>query len=193
MTWQLIRLEDKPASAWRNGGGTTRELLAWPPNRGGVTADWDWRLSVAEVTASGPFSSFEGVQRWFAVLQGEGVQLNMDGMGITLTGSSPPFQFDGAVSVGCQLLGGATQDFNLMVRRGRGQGRMERVNGPFTSRGLVLGSFVAVYASLEPAQLQLGDEAPLDLPPHCLAWRVLGARGVVQVRASQALWMEVAP
>ncbi len=193
MTWQLIRLDDKPASSWRNGGGTTRELLAWPPGKPGVAADWDWRLSVAEVTASGPFSSFDGVQRWFAVLQGEGVRLNMDGMGIQLTGHSPPFQFDGAVPVSCQLLGGATQDFNVMVRRGRGQARMERVNGQLGSRGLMLGTFVAAYAALEPAQLQLGDETPLDMPAHCLAWRVLGSRGTVQVRAKHALWMEITP
>lgn len=193
MTWQLIRLDDTSPSPWRNGGGVTRELLAWPPGKPGVAADWDWRLSVAEVTASGPFSSFEGVQRWFAVLQGEGVKLNMDGMSIQLTGQSPPFQFDGAVAVSCQLLGGATQDFNLMVRRGRGQAKMERVKAQFSSRGLMLGTFVAVYAGMQAAQVQLGDEAAVEVSAHCLAWRVLGARGTVQVRANHALWMEITP
>ena len=73
MNWQLIRLDEVPASPWRNGGGVTRELLAWPE-----AADWCCRLSVAEVTQDGPFSRFDGVQRWFAVLGGafgEGIDL----------------------------------------------------------------------------------------------------------------------
>jgi environmental stress-induced protein Ves len=40
---------------WKNGGGVTRELLAWP---GG--GDWQVRISVAEIEADGPFSSFPG-------------------------------------------------------------------------------------------------------------------------------------
>ena len=56
---------------WKNGGGTTRELLSWPPG----VADWHWRISVAQVETEGPFSRFDGVQRWFAVLDGEGVEL----------------------------------------------------------------------------------------------------------------------
>ena len=73
MTWQLIRLSDAVASPWRNGGGVTRELAAWPAG----SADWTWRISVAEVATSGPFSRFDGVQRWFAVLGGNGVSLQM--------------------------------------------------------------------------------------------------------------------
>ena len=30
MDLHLVRLQDCPAQPWRNGGGLTRELLAWP-------------------------------------------------------------------------------------------------------------------------------------------------------------------
>ena len=73
MTWQVVRLEDVFATPWRNGGGVTRELAAWPQ-----AADWTWRMSVAEVGQSGAFSIFDGVDRWFAVLAGSGVQLMVD-------------------------------------------------------------------------------------------------------------------
>ena len=72
MSWHTVALADVAPSAWKNGGGTTRELLAWPS-----PADWVFRLSVAEVQADGPFSSFAGVQRWFAVLSGAGVRLRL--------------------------------------------------------------------------------------------------------------------
>ena len=31
MTPRLVRWIDATAQRWRNGGGNTRELLAWPP------------------------------------------------------------------------------------------------------------------------------------------------------------------
>ena len=59
-----------PPQPWRNGGGVTRELLAWPDG-----GDWRVRVSVADIDADGPFSAFPGVERWFAVLEGAGVAL----------------------------------------------------------------------------------------------------------------------
>ena len=64
---QLAEIAPQP---WRNGGGLTRELLAWPDAEA-----WQCRLSVADITRAGPFSAFPGVTRWFAVLEGEGVVL----------------------------------------------------------------------------------------------------------------------
>ncbi|OYT93307.1 MAG: hypothetical protein CFE43_03405 [Burkholderiales bacterium PBB3] len=109
--WHIVSLADVVATPWRNGGGVTRELVVWPPQ-----GEWQWRMSVAEVESSGPFSRFEGVQRWFAVLSGAGVELDIEGTRHTLTADSAPLTFDGAAATDCQLLNGATRDFNLMVR-----------------------------------------------------------------------------
>ena len=98
MTWQVVRLEDTVATPWRNGGGVTRELAAWPSS-----TDWTWRISVAEIGQSGPFSTFDGVDRWFAVLAGSGVQLIVDQQTHHLTATQQPFFFDGAASTNCQL------------------------------------------------------------------------------------------
>ena len=74
MSWALIRLNEVAPVPWRNGGGVTRELLAWPS-----PDDWALRISVAEVERDGPFSQYPGVQRWFAVLSGGGVRLTVAG------------------------------------------------------------------------------------------------------------------
>jgi environmental stress-induced protein Ves len=52
---KTVRLADCPFVPWRNGGGRTRELLAWPS-----AEDWQLRVSVAEIEADGPFSAFPG-------------------------------------------------------------------------------------------------------------------------------------
>ncbi|MFI5446444.1 HutD family protein [Polaromonas sp. UC242_47] len=184
MTWQMIPLEDVVPAPWRNGGGVTRELLAWP-----TPQDWDWRISVAEVDKSGPFSHFDGVQRWFAVLGGAGVSLALDGQAHLLTAQSDPLCFDGALPCGCELLDGPTEDFNLMLRKGRASARMVRVLGVLDTQ-VVPGTRVAVYAWDEPVAVQV-DTSFATVPPHTLAWRVMLEGASVRLEAPTALWMEI--
>lgn len=184
MNWQIVQLADVSPSPWRNGGGVTRELACWPHSD-----DWIWRMSVAEVAQSGPFSRFDGVQRWFAVLAGAGVRLSMGEHSHTLTGSSAPLCFDGALPVDCQLLDGATQDFNLMVRSDRAVAQMRRVSGDL-SRTLDAPKTIAVYAINTGATVQFEHDS-VAIPAHSLAWRSLDAGAVVQLSAADALWMEI--
>ena len=164
MSWQVVRLADVPPTPWRNGGGVTRELAAWP-----AADDWRWRMSVADIDSSGPFSRFDGVQRWFAVLGGAGVELEVNGERQRLTAADPPFCFDGAAATDCRLLNGKTQDFNLMRRQGGGPSRMRRVSESL----LVMvdaPKTIAVYAMNTGASVLFDDEK-LDLPAHSLAWQ----------------------
>lgn len=100
---------------WRNGGGLTRELLAWPSPQ-----DWRCRLSVADIASDGPFSSFPGVVRHFVVLEGDGVALDFAGRQIEQRPGDAPLVFDGAAAPGCHLLGSPVRDLNLMCGGGRG-------------------------------------------------------------------------
>lgn len=107
---RLEHLADTPPRRWRNGGGVTRELLAWPHAEG-----WRVRVSVADVDVDGPFSAFPGVRRWFAVVEGAGVDLDIDGRSHRLRRGDAPLAFDGAAVVHCRLLDGPTRDLNLML------------------------------------------------------------------------------
>jgi environmental stress-induced protein Ves len=176
---RLIRLADVAAQAWRNGGGVTRELLTLPESRStaGRPGDvaWRLRLSVAEVDADGPFSSFAGVTRWFAVLHGDGVELDIAGQHRQLTPGSEPIRFDGAAPTSCRLLSGATRDLNLMLRRdaagvstvGAGlfaarAGQCWRLAGPGPC-----GVYSAQAASCRYGQ---ASDQVVDLPADSLAW-----------------------
>ena len=184
MSWNLVRLADVAATPWRNGGGVTRELLAWPQ-----AGDWRVRLSVADVTQDGPFSRFVGVRRWFAVLEGAGVRLSVDGATHELTPHGAPFGFDGGADTDCALIAGATRDFNLMLRGAAG--RLRRVAGK-QAFGCRARDLVAVYSAGDVALLGVGRDE-VGIGPHTLAWRILDTGGAVQVDAPDALWMEIAP
>ncbi len=185
MSWQTVRLDDVLPSPWRNGGGVTRELVAWPGPQ-----DWFWRMSVAEVARSGPFSRFEGVQRWFAVLGGAGVRLTLGEHTHELTRDSAPLCFDGASPVDCQLLNGATQDFNLMLRADKAA-QMKRISGTI-SVVLDVPKTVAIFATGEGTQVLCGPDS-FELPACCLAWQALPAGSAVQIESVEALWMEIDP
>jgi environmental stress-induced protein Ves len=108
--WKQIRLQDVPVSPWKNGGGTTQSLVCWPS-----PSDWVFRMSVARIDSDGPFSEFKGVDRWFAVLSGEGVVLQFPERRVEVGALDKAVQFSGDVPCQCSLINGPTVDFNLMV------------------------------------------------------------------------------
>jgi uncharacterized protein len=111
--------------AWKNGGGSTSEIAAFPPGAG--LDAFEWRVSMAAVPQPGRFSRFEGVERTLAVLSGQ-LELTFDGEGRTtrLTPESSPFGFAGEAAVNGTPIDGPVVDFNLMTRRGCWTGAMER-------------------------------------------------------------------
>lgn len=126
---QRFDLAGVPPTPWKNGGGATRELACWPPGAG--MDDFDWRVSVATIAASGPFSRFAGVDRQIMLLAGDGVHLHAPGgLDHRLDQRWQPLAFAGEAAVACTLLGGESTDFNLMLRRGRWQGGVQVVGAP---------------------------------------------------------------
>jgi environmental stress-induced protein Ves len=111
---RLIEAGRMAPQPWKNGGGSTRELLTLPAPAGSG-APWRLRLSLADISRDGPFSPFPGIVRWFAVLEGEGVDLRWAGKTLRRTRADPPLRFDGGDPPGCCLAAGPTRDLNLMV------------------------------------------------------------------------------
>ncbi|RMH94095.1 HutD family protein [Lysobacter pythonis] len=111
----VIRFEQTRRQRWRNGGGWTREIAL-----AGDLADFDWRLSLAEVERDGPFSLFPGIEREIVLLSGAGMVLDFaDGECAGLTPEIPRLRFAGERALHSRLLDGPTTDFNLMWARQR--------------------------------------------------------------------------
>ncbi|HEU0230822.1 MAG TPA: HutD family protein [Burkholderiaceae bacterium] len=119
MSVHRFRADELPAVPWKNGGGTTRQVACWPPGAG--FDDFEWRVSVADIATSGPFSAFPGVDRHILLLSGDGMRLRAGDGGFDHRLAVPlvPFAFSGDVAVQSDMLGGVSSDFNVMARRGR--------------------------------------------------------------------------
>ena len=68
---EIIRRSSFTAIPWKNGGGITHEAIRVPPTGEAFL----WRVSVAQIDSSGPFSDFAGYDRKMVLLRGQGIAL----------------------------------------------------------------------------------------------------------------------
>ena len=123
---RILRAADYRVMPWKNGGGTTTEIAVSPAGAG--LDDFDWRVSMARVEGSGPFSSFAGIDRTLSVLEGEGIVLDIAGQPVVpLTPASQPFFFAADLPTSAALIAGPITDLNVMTRRGRMLHSVERL------------------------------------------------------------------
>jgi environmental stress-induced protein Ves len=103
---------------WRNGGGTTTEILIAPEGATVASGRFLHRLSIADVATDGPFSRFEGYDRHIMLLSGAGMTLDCGQHGrIELRAPFEPHAFSGDWDVTGTLVAGPVRDLNLMVDR----------------------------------------------------------------------------
>jgi environmental stress-induced protein Ves len=167
----LIPYAGLAPAPWKNGGGSTTEIAIAPL---GATLDkFDWRISLATIAGSGPFSTFPGIDRTLALVEGPGVQLDIGDEGrFVLSEDDPIVEFAGESAVMATLDGGATTDFNVMTRRQRCHHRLGRrtLNGSseFAPRGdvtilfLVEGDALSVSSDAERIGMVRFDAVVFD-------------------------------
>lgn len=120
-----IRFDEYKVMPWKNGGGSTTEILVQPPDAS--LDDFDWRVSMAGVAEDGPFSVFPGVDRTLTLLAGPRLVLGFEGAPlVALTPEDPTIRFAGEDVVSAAVPEGAVSDFNVMSRRARCGHLLER-------------------------------------------------------------------
>ena len=164
---QRFALADLTPTPWKNGGGSTREIVCRPPGAG--MDAFEWRVSIATIAQSGPFSVFAGVDRVILLLDGDGVHLqSAGGIDHRLDKALQPFAFSGDEALDCTLLGGPSLDFNVMTRR----------------------------SALRAEVTVLRNETPLAPAPRGLLlavrghWQFQAAGAAQECAAGQGLWWE---
>ena len=133
MPARVVRNHDLVRVPWKNGGGTTAEVASFPEGSGFET--FGWRISMADVETDGPFSTFPGIDRTLIVVEGTGLELNVEGASYRLDKTSPKLSFSGDDATVGRLLSGPIRDLNVMTRR-----------GSFTHRTRLVRSGVALLA-----------------------------------------------
>lgn len=120
---ELIRADQYTKMLWKNGGGFTLEIA-----RSQGEADFDWRISMAAVTTSGPFSLFPNKQRIISVLDGQGMVLHVDDLPAKNLNQGDIFAFHGESQVQSELVDGAIRDLNLIYDPAKFHARFQWLN-----------------------------------------------------------------
>ncbi|HET9444908.1 MAG TPA: HutD family protein [Steroidobacteraceae bacterium] len=154
---RILRSLEYIARPWKNGGGTTRDIVTAPP---GASLDtFDWRLSLAQVDRDGPFSRFDNVDRTLVLLSGA-MTLHEGERQIHLA-RNEPFAFAGERAIEATVGGGATLDFNVMTRRGRAKHAARRES--FSQRSNIEASAASVLVIFALERGLIVDGERLDL------------------------------
>jgi uncharacterized protein len=181
----IVPFDRLKAVPWKNGLGITREIAVEP--KGATMDDFTWRVSIADVDTASPFSRFPGIDRTIVLLEGDGFTMRLDGEHEhALTTPCVPFAFAGEAVVEVALAGGATRDFNLMVRRDAAHGAIDVVHGPVT---LTLdGDTVLFYLAVGDALIPGTATQPIRAGDS-----VRGAREITLAAGATALLVRVSP
>jgi environmental stress-induced protein Ves len=124
---RLLKAADYRRMPWRNGAGSTTELVVSPELVAlGSGERFLFRVSIADVGSDGPFSRFDGYDRHIMLLSGAGMVVDCGAHGaIDLTKPREPRSFSGDWNVVGRLVDGPVRDFNLMVDRSRASSTLE--------------------------------------------------------------------
>jgi len=163
---QIVRKSSFKQIPWKNGGGVTHEAIRVPA--AGET--FLWRVSVAHIDASGPFSDFAGYRRNMVLLQGRGLMLKFNGgENCLLQKIGDSAQFDGAVSTHCELLDGPCVDLNFMVADSLGaDARVLRLDEDLFTPASPAGPAL-IFSVEAPLLLEGAGFEPVRLEPWDLA------------------------
>lgn len=180
MSATRFALADIVPTPWKNGGGATREIACWPAGTG--LDSFDWRISVATIAADGAFSVFAGIDRSITLLSGDGVLLHGEHGTHRLDQPLVPFAFAGETPIRATLLGGASEDFNVMTRRGRCRADVKvwRQAADWPSEPPHAALLLAVQGDWRCALA--GDAPTLLTPGSGLWWSPAAARPAISVQ-----------
>ncbi|MBX3468850.1 MAG: HutD family protein [Planctomycetes bacterium] len=185
---RLIPVAAQRRVPWKNGLGVTREV-AVSPEDADVGERFRWRVSLATVERSCPFSEFHGYERTLLLLSGDGLALDFGEAAPprTLTAPLEPCTFQGEWRTTCRLVGGPVEDLNVMTDRTRAAATVEVVRAA-VARDLD-GEALVVVAAQGGARVTVAGQA------HALAagdaLRVDGRPGVVDLAPEGALVLAV--
>jgi len=156
MKTRLLAPRDFRAMPWKNGLGITHEIAVFRSLEDEPSGTFVWRLSMAEVGTSAPFSHFPGCDRTILLVDGRGMTLDSGSDGYhVLDHKFQPYSFCGEWQTEGTLIDGPCLDFNIMVDRSRARAEVSVKTLSRTPQPLPLrGSPLALFALSGTVQLR---------------------------------------
>jgi len=157
---ELIRADQYTKMLWKNGAGFTLEIA-----RSQGEGDFEWRISMADVTTSGPFSLFPNKQRIISVLDGQGMVLQVDDLAAKTLNQGDIFAFHGESQVQSELVDGAIRDLNLIYDPAKFHARFQRVDSTEAQTFLSSADLIFIFNQGGETEVNVDDHS-VQLAAH---------------------------
>lgn len=162
---RILRRADHRQMPWKNGRGITTEIAVSPHDAD--TADFDWRISMAQIATDGWFSEFLGVDRTLSILAGKGIMLSVAGAAETqISPATAPYSFPADAPAYARLIDDPVTDLNVMTRRGSFCHRIFQIKSSAFSEWKLTADTTIILGHTSPVQIKtekaLVHLAPLD-------------------------------
>ena len=108
--WTVVRVASLMPVPWRNGQGTTRDVV----NHHAPDGTLLWQASIATLERDADFSDFTGFDRIFTPIAGGPVELAFDDSGFVPCPLLAPVPFSGGQRTRCHVPNGPAQAFNAV-------------------------------------------------------------------------------
>jgi environmental stress-induced protein Ves len=122
---EVVEYHSISPTPWKNGRGVTRNLFDDATESGA----WTWRVSIAEITGTQPYSPYPGVRRGQVALGPGAVDLRIDDREVLLDPEGIVV-FDGEAEVTATPREAGFLDLNVMTRRDTWESDVSRVEDP---------------------------------------------------------------
>jgi environmental stress-induced protein Ves len=177
----LQKFSEHTPMPWANGGGTSYEIASDRDGQG----EWTWRIALAPVLEDGDFSRLPCIDRKLLLVEGDGLQLTIDGK-VSQCRPGLVVAFRGEAHTSAVLTHGAVVDLGLMFHRKKAAGNLWFEAQP----GAVLDADVVVAIGGE-AHLEVDGELlvvePKGAAVHLAGQAVVLRKGVVAAIAVAVL------
>lgn len=111
---EIIRRDQFVEGRWRNGMGVSWDIASDPSD----AENFGWRFAIARIDADVPFSIYQGVDRIFTLIAGNGLELDFEGRPtLKVDKLFVPHIYPCDVPTHCRLRDGACHALNLFTAR----------------------------------------------------------------------------
>jgi|688.fasta_scaffold507927_2 environmental stress-induced protein Ves len=155
---KLIAQSEYQKKIWKNGRGTTQEIAVSDEGM-----EFDWRMSMADIVESGPFSQFPGMDRILVLLTGSEIKLtHREVLGEKSLQLLTPYEFSGDWQTST-IINEKGSDFNLIYLREKFKGFVELINSTGEqSKSIQSKSIAAVFCLHGKITTEHGELLPRD-------------------------------
>lgn len=160
---KLLKRNTFLKSPWKNEKGITYQIQITPSTASLNELNFDWRLSMAEISGKNTFSQFKNYSRLLTVWKGQGITLNLRSLK-----QFEIYQFSGDDQIDCNLIKDPVTDLGLIFNPNKIRAQMKIIQATLITLTHEINLLFCAEGSFEVQNLKVETGDCLQLSPQTI-------------------------